>query len=100
MTVMGSQLIGSISNSAGTQSLNFIIKGFQGKGTYKVDEKANVTITPVVQGRVPYLDGYFDQNAKWISGGGTITITEYGGNGKPWPGAYPVISSGRKRPLS
>ncbi|UFH52330.1 hypothetical protein [Spirosoma sp. KNUC1025] len=82
LTLNGSQLMGIINNRNATQILSFTINNFKGKGTYTINENHTVLITARVPERIPYADSYYDLAGKWISGGSSITITEYNGNDK------------------
>ncbi|TLV03202.1 hypothetical protein [Dyadobacter luticola] len=88
LTLHGSKLSGIIQDKTFTQMMVvFNIDHFSGKGTYEINKGHTVSINPRSGSKVPYLDSYYNDQAKWISGGGKITITEYNGPGKPIRGS-------------
>ena len=86
LTVNNGTLQGAITDQTGLMMISFVIPSFHGKGSYTFAPKGADQIIARSSAVVSGGHGYYDESAVWHSGNVVLTITEYGGKGKPMSG--------------
>ncbi len=86
LTVNGSKLQGAITDAEGLKMISFSIEGFHGDGSYGFGPNGGSQIIARISQFAVGTHGYYNEQAQWISGNVTLTVSNYKGKGQPMTG--------------